>query len=798
MKNIISMIFMVMFAMVIFGQDAALTIGDVTANPGETVLIPVTVSSDTPLLAGEFNIDFDTTVLDESSVTFIFNDDFPQYEWYFNTVNGQMLLNWVTSDFMARPINGTMTLFEIQADFAGETTDLVWSLSILADQNGVELEHTATDGSVSEPITPEITVTLPEMMAVAGSTITFPITISGASEEGTPIMACQFTIDYDPSVIDESSISFINYNENMPINEWIGGASGGQINVNWVQSALVPVALSDGSAMFEVECNFLGGETDLVWTFVLFADGNGQEIPTVITVDGHITSNAPEYSAFNGTGNWDNAAFWSNGVPGATTTATIESGEAMVDGNAAAMDVIVNAGAALTVEPTGLLLIDGDLVLESNTENVPSGSMINNGTLNVGGETIMKRWLSGGQNHFISGPVSAMTLQSLYNPSNPGYFYEYDEPTKSWVNLYELNIPLMAAKGYALNFVEDEMVEVSGEFNNEASYNANISYTEDKGGDDGWNLVGNPYTSALDWESEALIKTNLEGGIYFYDGTNYQTYNGGYGVPATASQYIPAMQGFFVKAISEGAELVVEKDAQVHSAQEYFKGRESENALRLVISYMDYKDEAMIRFAESATEGFDSEMDAYKLYSFNADVPQIFSIGTTYQTINALPSQSKSTWEEVVVNLGYKVGSTGEYTIEATDLESFIPGQVNTIELYDAETEMFINLLENPVYNFNADDGMNTGRFKIYFNRTIVGIGETMFNNAEIYSMEKTIFIRNAQGIAVVYSLSGQEIMRSKLTENMINTIQMKKGGMFVVKVIEGNQGVAVEKVYLR
>ena len=216
------------------------------------------------------------------------------------------------------------------------------------------------------------------------------------------------------------------------------------------------------------------------------------------------------------------------------------------------------------------------------------------------------------------------------------------------------------------------------------------------------------------------------------------------------------------------------------------------------MEYNNLSDEAMIRFAESATEGFDSDMDAFKLYSFNADVPQIFSIGTTYQTINALPAQGASSWNEIVVILGFKTGNYGEYTITASDFESFTAGQVNTIELYDDVTEEFIDLLENPSYSFDADQGMNTSRFKVYFNRSIVGIEDMMSTSAEIYSMEKTIFIKNASGVAHIYSLSGQEIMRAELNDNSLNTIYMTKCGMFIVKVVDGNQGIAVEKVYLR
>lgn len=797
MKKIISIIFMVLVATFTYAQDATLTIGNVTANPGETVTIPVTLSSDTPVLAAELNMAFDNGVIDEGSITYTnFHPDFPEAEWFFNATGGVMLLNWVAADLTAVPVSGTITLFEIECDFIGGYTDIVWTLDLLVDQNSEVIPVNSVDGSLGETVEPEITVELPEITANAGSTINIPVTISGAGAQGTPILAAEFNIDFDNAVIDESSIEFVNFNELMPQAEWITNAAGGQMLLNWVSADLTAVAIPDGSVMFEVQCTYVGGNTDLVWSLALLVDENSQAVNTV-TINGSVTSASPAMTAFNGTGLWTNPAFWSNGVPGSSSEAVIESGEAIVDAMAAAMDLTVNAGAAVTIEATGSLEIGNDLVLDSNTDNTPSGSLINNGSFTVSGFSYMKRWLSGGENHFISAPVSGITLNMLYNPANPGYFYAYDEPTKAWLNLYQLTTPLVSAQGYALNYENDELVEVEGNFNDAASYDATISYTEDKGGDDGWNLVGNPYPSALDWENGAWTKTNLEGGIYFYDGTNYQTYNGGYGVPATASQYIPAMQGFFVKAMSSGAELTVPKAAQVHSSQEYYKGnREVVDALRLKMSSVDYSDETLIRFAEEATSGFDAEMDAYKLFGFNPDVPQLFSVTNIYQTINALKAQESTTWDEVSVNLGFNTGLSGEYTLEASELESFTAGQVNTIELFDSETEEYIDLMEDPVYTFTADAGMNTSRFRVYFNRQIVGIGENGLNNVEIYSQEKTIYISNANGVAVVYSLSGQEIARKELVGNITNSISMISEGLYIVKVING-EGIAVEKVYL-
>ncbi len=800
MKKIISILTIVLlFAATTFAQTATLSIGQVTASPGETVTIPVTVSSATPILAAEFNIGFNTAVLNSGTVSFVnFHPNFPGYEWITNTVDSVMYLNWVSSSLVPVTVTGNTVLFEIQCTYLEGSTNLNWLLSLLVNGSSQAISVNTINGSVTPYVEPGITVKIADVTASAGSVVNIPVTISGASSgvSGTPILAAEFNIGFDSNVLE--NIAFVNFNTELPDYEWITNTAGSVIYLNWVASDLTAVPLPDGAVMFEIQATYSGDVTELNWLLSLLVDGGSQSVAT-IALNGSVNPSSPSASVFNGTGNWSQANLWSNGVPGETTVATIASGFVTINAAALCAGLSVNAGAALTVEASGNLSVASNLTLLSTANDTPSGSMINNGVVSVAGQTYIQRWLSGGQNHFISTAVSGVTLNMLYNPSNAGYFYKYNEPTKSWENLYQLTTPIEAAKGYALNFEANELVELHGTFYNNASYSPAISYTESKGGDDGWNLVGNTYTSALDWENTDWVKTNLEGGIYFYDGANYQTYNGGYGVPATASQFIPAMQGFFVKATLTGAALTIPKTAQVHSSQQYYKGnREVVNALRLKMSNNGYSDETLIRFDADATLGFDADMDAYKLFGFNNDVPQLFTITSTYQTIDALKEQAAATWNEVSVSLGYKVANTGNYTIEASEITSFISGQVNTIELYDSETEEFINLMENPVYNFQGEEGLNTSRFTIYFNRNITAIGENIMQTPEIYSMEKTIFIKNASGTAIIYSLVGQEIKRAALLDNVINTIHLTKGGMYVVKVINGNYTTEVEKVYLR
>lgn len=97
--------------------------------------------------------------------------------------------------------------------------------------------------------------------------------------------------------------------------------------------------------------------------------------------------------------------------------------------------------------------------------------------------------------------------------------------------------------------------------------NFGVSYTA--AASQGWNLVGNPYPSAIDWDAAAWTKTNLDDAMYIWDPTNgtsgsYYAYVFGISSDGRANgSIIPSGQGFFVKANAAGPALSVTESAKV-------------------------------------------------------------------------------------------------------------------------------------------------------------------------------------------------------------------------------------------
>jgi len=145
------------------------------------------------------------------------------------------------------------------------------------------------------------------------------------------------------------------------------------------------------------------------------------------------------------------------------------------------------------------------------------------------------------------------------------------------------------------------------------------------GSTNGWNLVGNPYPSSLDWDaSPGWDKSAIDNTIYYYSGnggmSNYYYYVGSGTAPYVAANNgtneIPPHQGFFVHATTDGT-FGVDNDARIHSGQGYYKENSKENIplIRIEAEGIDLSDETVVRFFNEAIDEFDSDFDAYKLFA---------------------------------------------------------------------------------------------------------------------------------------------------------------------------------------
>jgi Ig-like domain CHU_C associated/Secretion system C-terminal sorting domain len=248
---------------------------------------------------------------------------------------------------------------------------------------------------------------------------------------------------------------------------------------------------------------------------------------------------------------------------------------------------------------------------------------------------------------------------------------------------------LVPGRGYA-TFVRGNINPVAGSASarfdlrgpvNTGAINYGVTFTSSGvAANDGWNLVGNPYPSTIDWNSASgWTKTRVGATIYLLDnGTNpsqYATWNGSVGTNG-GSRYIASGQGFFIQTTLAAPTLTSNENVKVPGTQTTFvREGEPQNVLRITLSQGNVRDESVIHFRDSATTSFDAAFDAVKLKNLKDDnsstpflnLSTISSADNKQLAINSLPSLTCSS----TVSLDVSDVPQGSYQLDFSSLESF-------------------------------------------------------------------------------------------------------------------------------
>ncbi|PCH95626.1 MAG: hypothetical protein COB85_04320 [Bacteroidetes bacterium] len=236
---------------------------------------------------------------------------------------------------------------------------------------------------------------------------------------------------------------------------------------------------------------------------------------------------------------------------------------------------------------------------------------------------------------------------------------------------------------------------------------------------DGWNLVGNPYPSAIDWDAAGWTKSNINNAIYIWDpnGGVYASYVAGVGTNGGAKE-IASSQAFWVKATANPPALTITETVKTSVEPTYFKQSGNiSNIFRMSIEGGGYIDETVIRFKDDATDGFDGEYDAYKMTVPNSVAPNISTlIGADKDlSINSLGPLTVS----IIIPVRATVPSTGNYTIVAGDFDDM--PTTSCILLEDLLTGVFTNLRTTNTYTFNISASTTAPRFLLHIGAPVSG-----------------------------------------------------------------------------
>jgi Ig-like domain CHU_C associated/Secretion system C-terminal sorting domain len=238
---------------------------------------------------------------------------------------------------------------------------------------------------------------------------------------------------------------------------------------------------------------------------------------------------------------------------------------------------------------------------------------------------------------------------------------------------------------------------------------------------DGWNLVGNPYPSTIDWLAAGWTKTNVDDAIYMSDYSTanpvFATFINGVGTNG-GTRYIATGQGFWVKANANtiaAPVLTIQESVKVAGTQTtFFRQAAPSDLIRVTLSKDDLKDETVVYFSDSATVEFDSNYDARKFRNpyWYLNLASLSPNQEKY-AINAVPFSTCA--RQVSLDVSDVV--TGTYQLIFTEFESMSAAM--KIQFKDNFTNSTIDVRQNPSYSFDVDDTNPTtfgaGRFQLIF-----------------------------------------------------------------------------------
>ena len=488
-------------------------------------------------------------------------------------------------------------------------------------------------------------------------------------------------------------------------------------------------------------------------------------------------------------------------------------------------NLLINSGKKFIVPSTNALTIFGAItnnggnpgfLLQSDAAG--TASLLHNTS---GVPATVKRYISGVKEgwHFLSTPVSAQNITGPWIPSGTygngtGYdLYIWDEPSSCWI--YKLNTtsatnwPLIhpqsyfiPGKGYLYAFQETNPTkQFDGNLNN-----GTVSYPVTNVSSDellyGFNLVGNPYPSSIDWKAATgWTRSNLVVSGGGYDMWIWNPAASNYGVfnsinPSdvgtnSVSRYMAPMQGYFIRAATSG-NIQTTNEVRTHQgAGNWFKnGAVNAQSLSLVVnSSSGYGfDEIMLEFGYPQNED-----GAMKLFSKVATAPGLYlPANNNNLSVRYLTYPEKNP----VVPVMFKPGSDGIYSLKCR----FDPLDFETAMLEDRFSGYIQNLKSKPEYTFSATPGDDPARFILHF-----GPSEKQDNQ----TLPARIFVSNGQ-LAVdltlipmptevmVYDIPGKLILQRKLPGKMSHLLDLTLPTQLLFVYLKNEIGTRTQKIIWR
>ncbi|HVW94578.1 MAG TPA: T9SS type A sorting domain-containing protein [Mucilaginibacter sp.] len=316
--------------------------------------------------------------------------------------------------------------------------------------------------------------------------------------------------------------------------------------------------------------------------------------------------------------------------------------------------------------------------------------------------------------------VTSNSTKSLYVGNGFMFFFRGDNVHSVGTSPGKTTYPYVAP---------ESVVFTASGLLNQGSYTVNnwqtgsgLLYTSVSGNSaiKGFNLIGNPYPSTIDWEatnSAGIVTTNIDPTIYVLDPLTYQynSYSASThtGNAVSFSGKIASGQGFFVKATGSSPSMVFTEAAKspttvINGASGNLMMGTPEQAtvprqlfrLRLAIDSISY-DDIVIGFSSNAVSGYNLWEDSKYLAGMNAAEGLASLSADTVPvplSINFLPLPKQ---QAEVIRLRVTAANSGRLSLNKLQLDS-LP-RIYEMWLMDRYKKDSLDIRNNSVYAFDID-----------------------------------------------------------------------------------------------
>jgi hypothetical protein len=528
------------------------------------------------------------------------------------------------------------------------------------------------------------------------------------------------------------------------------------------------------------------------------------------TYSNTITAQTTINYTWSGTGTWDQTANWSpSSLPTNNADVTVSNGTLTINQDVTISSLVVNSGAAITIASGKSLTINGNLSLKSNTSG--TSSLINNGVLTVTGITTTERYMTAHGWHMISSPVTGQSIVSFLSTnslidvkpsSDIRAMMNFDETTDRWSEFFTNSTPgnLSSGYGFAVWPITDGTVNYRGTLKT-GTVNVIVTRTPSTGY--GWNLVGNPYSSAIKLTgTEGSIDNfyevnfdkidNIYSAIYIWDNSEstpaYTLVN-----RATSTYYAALAQGFFVKAKSSATgSFQFTQAMQVHQNTVQLKSaKTNDSEINLLISNNNLKAKTSIKLIEGMSRGLDVGYDAGILKA----EPRLSIFTRLVDDVDAefmLQCLSDRDYHRLKIPVGFDCSAGESITISA---EAFnLPEDLRLI-LEDEVQQKFVDLAKGAYTTTTNANTVASNRFVLHTSEMTTRISEDAFSNhikAYIDRNKQLQIIGETgkQAFASIYDVQGRLVLHQKLQSVSEQSIPLYHitGGIFML-IIKDESG---------